>query len=228
MGSQRQFLLAPGWEVLFCFCPSWAAPRLFPREASSLASATLSTTSLEGTTKARGHHHDRLNAQDPSSRQGSSSNSSSNSLSNSSSPSPSSSSSSTSKACWRDKSVRSSSTKPLLDGSKGQRSARVRGNMEDWLLHIPAARGQGLLRVDGHGAGLPRQPRQAGQLQQIDCSRCAALLLDGRSCGTTGMQSRSDSARAPTGPTQEGLTCHSLTTEQPEKTLRTQRFALES
>merc|ERR1711936_1017375 len=94
-----------------------------------------------------------------------------------------SSSSSSSKACWRDKSVRSSSTKPLLDGSKGQRSARVRGNMEDWLLHIPAARGQGLLRVDGHGAGLPRQPRQAGQLQQIDCSRCAALLLDGRSCG---------------------------------------------
>merc|ERR1712244_68244 len=72
------------------------------------------------------------------------------------------SSSSSSKACWRDKSVRSSSTKPLLDGSKGQCSARVRGNMEDWLLHIPAARGQGLLRVDGHGAGLPRQPRQAG------------------------------------------------------------------
>merc|ERR1712117_476205 len=94
MGSQRQFLLAPGWEVLFCFCPSWAAPRLFPREASSLALATLSTTSLEGTTKARGHHHDRLNAQDPSSRQGSSSNSSSNSLSNSSSPSSSSSSNS--------------------------------------------------------------------------------------------------------------------------------------
>merc|ERR1712117_366874 len=93
------------------------------------------------------------------------------------------SSSSSSKACWRDKSVRSSSTKPLLDGPKGQCSARVRGNMEDWLLHIPAARGQGLLRVDGHGAGLPRQPREAGQLQQIDCSRCAALLLDRRSCG---------------------------------------------
>merc|ERR1712117_778443 len=105
MGSQRQFLLAPGWEVLFCFCPSWAAPRLFPREASSLASATLSTTSSEGTTKARGHHHDRLNAQDPSSRQGSSSNSSSNSLSNSSSPSPSSSSSSN-----------SSSSSPSLQG----------------------------------------------------------------------------------------------------------------
>merc|ERR1712158_280326 len=65
------------------------------------------------------------------------------------------SSSSSPKACWRDKSVRSSSTKPLLDGSKGQCSARVRGNLEDWLLHIPAARGQGLLRVDGHGAGLP-------------------------------------------------------------------------
>merc|ERR1712158_130214 len=44
------------------------------------------------------------------------------------------SSSSSSKACWRDKSVRSSSIKPLLDGSTGQRSARVRGNMEDWLL----------------------------------------------------------------------------------------------
>merc|ERR1712117_28111 len=185
MGSQRQFLLAPGWEVLFCFCPSWAAPRLFLREASSLVSATLSTTSSEGTTKARGHHHDRLNAQDPSSRQGSSSNSSSNSLSNSSSPSPSSSSSSNSSSSSPSLQGNSSSsnTKPLLDGSKGQRSARVCGNMEDWLLHIPAARGQGLLRVDGHGAGLPRQPRQAGQLQQIDCSRCAALLLDGRSCG---------------------------------------------
>merc|ERR1712110_1275573 len=99
-------------------------------------------------------------------------------------PKTHSSSSSSSKACRRDKSVRSSSSKPLLDGSKGQRSARVCGYLEGWLLHIPAARGQGLLRVDGHGAGLPRQPRQAGQLQQIDCSRCTALLLDGRSCGS--------------------------------------------
>merc|ERR1712203_392742 len=98
-------------------------------------------------------------------------------------PKTHSSSSSSSQACRRDKSVRSSSSKPLLDGSKGQHSERVRGYLEGWLLHIPAARGQGLLRVDGHGAGLPRQPRQAGQLQQIDCSRCAALLLDGRSCG---------------------------------------------
>jgi len=92
--------------VLFCFCLSWAVLLLFPRVASSLALAMLSTTSLEGTTKARGHHHDRLNAQDPSSRQGSSSNSSSNSLSNSSSPSPSSSSSSN-----------SSSSSPSLQGN---------------------------------------------------------------------------------------------------------------
>merc|ERR1711936_1109715 len=92
------------------------------------------------------------------------------------------SSSSTSTACRRDKPVRSRSAKPLLDGPKGQHPARVRGHLEGWLFNFPAARGQGLLRVDGHGAGLPGQPRQAGQLQQIDCSRCAALLLDGRSC----------------------------------------------
>merc|ERR1712210_246075 len=52
----------------------------------------LSTTSLEGTTKARGHHHDRLNDRGPNSHQGSSSNSSSNNLSNSSSNNSSSSS----------------------------------------------------------------------------------------------------------------------------------------
>merc|ERR1719411_2601792 len=98
-------------------------------------------------------------------------------------PKTHSSSSSPSKACRRDKPVRGGSSKPLLDGSKGQHPARVRGNLEDWLLLVPAARGQGLLRVDGHGAGLPRHACQAGQLQQIDCSRCAALLLDGRSCG---------------------------------------------
>merc|ERR1712210_408422 len=51
----------------------------------------LSTTSLEGTTKARGHHHDRLNDRGPNSHQGSSSNSSSNNLSSSSSNSNSNS-----------------------------------------------------------------------------------------------------------------------------------------
>merc|ERR1712110_321059 len=72
----------------------------------SLALAMLSTTSLEGTTKAQGHHHDRLNDQGPSSRLDSSSNSSSNSLSSSSSLSPSSSSSSN-----------SSSSTPSLQGN---------------------------------------------------------------------------------------------------------------
>merc|ERR1712183_599254 len=47
-----------------------------------------------------------------------------------------------------------------------------------------AARGKGLLRVDGHGACLPGQPGQAGQLQQIDCSRCTALLLGRWCCGS--------------------------------------------
>jgi len=92
--------------VLFCFCLSWAVLLLFPRAVSSLALAMLSTTSLEGTTKAQGHHHDRLNDQGLSSRLDSSSNSSSNSLSNSSSPSPSSSSSSN-----------SSSSSPSLQGN---------------------------------------------------------------------------------------------------------------
>merc|ERR1712004_607346 len=64
---------------------------------ASLASGTLSTTSLEGTTKAHDRHHVKLNDLDPS-LQGSSSNSSnlSSSSNNNSSSSPSHNSSSSS------------------------------------------------------------------------------------------------------------------------------------
>merc|ERR1712203_885079 len=46
--------------------------------------------------------------------------------------------------------------------------------------------------------------------------------------GTTGTPSRSDSARALTGLTQEGLISRSLTTVQLERTPHTPRFVLES
>merc|ERR1719499_823536 len=86
--------------------------------------------------------------------------------------------SSSSKVGGRHQSLWSCSPEPLLDRPQGQHPARLRGHLEDWLHLVPAARGQGVLRVDGHGAGVLGHSRQAGQLQQADCSRCSEVFLD--------------------------------------------------
>merc|ERR1711936_1107492 len=77
----------------------------------------------------------------------------------------------------------SRSPQPFLDRPQGQHPARLRGHLEDRLLLVPAARGQGVLRVDGHGAGVLGHSRQAGQLQQADRSRCSEVFLDRRRGG---------------------------------------------
>merc|ERR1712223_177562 len=79
---------------------------------------------------------------------------------------------SSSKVGGRHQSLWSCSPEPFLDRPQGQHPARLRGHLEDWVLLLPAARGQGVLRVDGHGAGVLGHSRQAGQLQQADRSRC--------------------------------------------------------
>merc|ERR1711899_269963 len=91
--------------------------------------------------------------------------------------------SSSSKACGRHQPLWSCSPEPFLDRPQGQHPARLRGHLEDWLLLVPAARGQGVLRVDGHGAGVFGHSRQAGQLQQADRSRCSEVFLDRRRGG---------------------------------------------
>merc|ERR1711936_262629 len=91
--------------------------------------------------------------------------------------------SSSSKAGGRHQSLWSCSPEPFLDRPQGQHPARLRGHLEDWLLLVPAARGQGVLRVDGHGAGVLGHSRQAGQLQQADRSRCPEVFLDRRRGG---------------------------------------------
>merc|ERR1712080_754201 len=77
--------------------PLLGSASALPQGDSSLASGTLSTTSLEGTTKVHDRHHAKLNDLDPSLHGSSSNNSNLSSSSNSnhnSSSSPSSSSSS--------------------------------------------------------------------------------------------------------------------------------------
>merc|ERR1711936_268207 len=90
---------------------------------------------------------------------------------------------SSSKACGRHQPLWSCSPQPFLDRPQGQHPARLRGHLEDWLLLLPAARSQGVLRVDGHGAGVLGYSRQAGQLQQADRSRCSEVFLDRRRGG---------------------------------------------
>merc|ERR1711899_412123 len=85
---------------------------------------------------------------------------------------------SSSKTSGRHQPLWSCSPEPFLDRPQGQHPARLRGHLEDWLLLLPAARGQGVLRVDGHGAGVLGHSRQAGQLQQADRSRCPEVFLD--------------------------------------------------
>merc|ERR1719471_138372 len=54
---------------------------------------------------------------------------------------------------WRDQQVRCRCSKPLLEW------CWVRRHLEDWLHHLRAARGQGVLQFHGDGAGLPGHSR---------------------------------------------------------------------
>merc|ERR1711953_745375 len=56
---------------------------------------------------------------------------------------------------WWDQQVWCRCSKPLLEW------CGVRRHLEDWLHHLRAARGQGVLQLHGDGAGLPGHSRQA-------------------------------------------------------------------